>query len=400
MFASACSSTSESTEPDPTTTTTSSTEAAPGDDVDAGQDGDDGAGASVPAETVPNDDASVDTVPDDAVPDDNAPVDEDPEPTAVNATSGLAATGDLQCALTDNAFHFELVMTNESPEGVRIIGNTELTFADGSTTSQFITIQAIAPGETLRELLFTGAREADQPPTGCSVSQLAVEPTPIYTNDLDDLSDCVVIDNGTGAVILEVTITNGAESVDAFYAGVAAIQNEANERRATALFTSSDQGGDLPAGESLRVSRGPATPVRFEPGLTCRPTSLRKATGIGESFFDSGTTGSLSSDLGFATGSAVLTRDAEVVLQGPLSIINERHDGPVCIEGFADSVGNDADNLSLSEARAEAVAAFFTNAGVTNEIVTVGYGETRSTADNVDDPTQRRVDITLGACPA
>lgn len=325
-------------------------------------------------------------------------VEEEAEPPFENATSGVAATSELQCGLTDSAFAVELVMTNEGSEGVRLVGSADLTYSDGSTGAQFMSIPVIAPGETLRELVFSGANTESGPPTDCNISQLAIEPTTLYTNDFDDLTNCAVLDNGTGGILFEVTVTNGAESLDAFYGGVAAIRNGANERRASALFVAGEV-EEVAPGASVAISQQPATPMRFEPGLTCEPVSLRKDTGIGTSFFDSGITGSLSADLGFATGSAELTKDAEAVLNGPLSEINERHDGHICIEGFADSVGDDADNLALSIARAESVAMFFTDAGVTNEITTVGFGETRSAADNVDDPAQRRVDITLGECP-
>ncbi len=70
------------------------------------------------------------------------------------------------------------------------------------------------------------------------------------------------------------------------------------------------------------------------------------------------------------------------------------------MEGFADSVGADAANQTLSQARADAVATFLTDAGVSAAITAVGRGESEATADEVDDLALRRVDVTLDACPA
>ncbi len=72
---------------------------------------------------------------------------------------------------------------------------------------------------------------------------------------------------------------------------------------------------------------------------------------------------------------------------------------PICVAGYADSVGDEAYNLSLSRARAEAVAEVLVRYGVGNELVTVGYGEAFAPGDELADPNARRVDVSFADCP-
>jgi outer membrane protein OmpA-like peptidoglycan-associated protein len=72
------------------------------------------------------------------------------------------------------------------------------------------------------------------------------------------------------------------------------------------------------------------------------------------------------------------------------------------IAGHTDTVGNAAYNLKLSQARARAIAAWFRKRGVRMPIAFEGFGETAlavSTADNVDEPRNRRVDYVLSDEP-
>jgi outer membrane protein OmpA-like peptidoglycan-associated protein len=72
------------------------------------------------------------------------------------------------------------------------------------------------------------------------------------------------------------------------------------------------------------------------------------------------------------------------------------------IAGHTDTVGNASYNLKLSQARARAIAAWFRKRGVKMPIAFEGFGETApavKTADNVDEPKNRRVDYILSDDP-
>lgn len=103
----------------------------------------------------------------------------------------------------------------------------------------------------------------------------------------------------------------------------------------------------------------------------------------------------------FATGSAninpgfydSLNSIAESLIQYPNSLID--------VYGFTDTTGSDATNQRLSEQRADAVANYLAARGVArSRIATRGYGESYDylrvkTADNVNQPLNRRVEIKI-----
>ncbi len=113
-------------------------------------------------------------------------------------------------------------------------------------------------------------------------------------------------------------------------------------------------------------------------------------------------------DVLFDFGSAELQPAADEALTEVAASLNERHpSGPILIGGHTDSVGDEAANQALSEARAEAVADWLVgNGGVEAARLEVeGYGETipiapNETASGEDDPEgrrlNRRVVITTG----
>ena len=88
--------------------------------------------------------------------------------------------------------------------------------------------------------------------------------------------------------------------------------------------------------------------------------------------------------------------------------MNERHpSGPILVGGHTDSVGDEAANQALSEARAQAVADWLVGNGSVEaaRLEVDGYGETipialNETASGEDDPEgrrlNRRVVITTG----
>jgi outer membrane protein OmpA-like peptidoglycan-associated protein len=82
----------------------------------------------------------------------------------------------------------------------------------------------------------------------------------------------------------------------------------------------------------------------------------------------------------FATGSAVLSGEARVVLDQALLCVR---DGRYEVAGHTDNVGDKAMNQRLSEARAKAVVAYLRSKGIdASRLVSRGYGETKPIADN------------------
>jgi outer membrane protein OmpA-like peptidoglycan-associated protein len=99
-------------------------------------------------------------------------------------------------------------------------------------------------------------------------------------------------------------------------------------------------------------------------------------------------------DAAFAKLNEVLAKDAAHGRQHPGITL--------FIAGHTDTVGNAGYNLKLSQARARAIAAWFRKRGVHMPIAFEGFGETApavKTADNVDEPKNRRVDYILSDDP-
>src|SRR5262249_41947147 len=68
------------------------------------------------------------------------------------------------------------------------------------------------------------------------------------------------------------------------------------------------------------------------------------------------------------------------------------------VAGHTDTVGTAAHNLTLSRARARSIAAWFSQHGLKISIAFEGFGESAllvKTADEVDEPKNRRVDYIL-----
>ena len=112
----------------------------------------------------------------------------------------------------------------------------------------------------------------------------------------------------------------------------------------------------------------------------------------------------LSADLLFDFDKADLKKEADPKLGELGKVLAAYPDAQVTIDGFTDSIGNDAYNMTLSEKRARTVATWLEkNAGVKGDrLRTKGYGKTRPVApntkpDGTDDPDgrakNRRVEI-------
>ncbi len=85
----------------------------------------------------------------------------------------------------------------------------------------------------------------------------------------------------------------------------------------------------------------------------------------------------------FASGSAVLTEGAKVVLDKMATTLNGAPDVNVEIQGHTDNTGSAAANTRLSGLRAESVRAYLVSKGVAAERLTAkGYGPTVPVADN------------------
>jgi len=101
----------------------------------------------------------------------------------------------------------------------------------------------------------------------------------------------------------------------------------------------------------------------------------------------------------FVQGTQTLTPESLPLLDALKVALAANPAGEVIVTGHTDRVGSLADNDRLSVARADAVRALLVAAGVPNErIVVGGRGEREpvvATADEVDEPRNRRVEIKL-----
>lgn len=91
----------------------------------------------------------------------------------------------------------------------------------------------------------------------------------------------------------------------------------------------------------------------------------------------------MAQEVHFATDSAVLTDQDKALLDRIIANLKRLNfvDGEV--DGYTDSTGSAKYNQSLSERRAQAVADYLTNNGVSDHRLAVrGYGEENPVADN------------------
>lgn len=111
-------------------------------------------------------------------------------------------------------------------------------------------------------------------------------------------------------------------------------------------------------------------------------------------------------DVTFATDSAVIASgedaklDASLAKIGAIALRSEKFVKlQLYVAGHTDTVGPSAKNRKLSLDRARAIAAYFRKQGLTLPITFAGFGEDvlkAKTADNTDEPANRRVDYVLG----
>lgn len=85
----------------------------------------------------------------------------------------------------------------------------------------------------------------------------------------------------------------------------------------------------------------------------------------------------------FATNQYTIQPGAQQGLDYLVRLMNARPTLKLRIEGFTDNIGDDARNMRLSYARADAVKDYIVQRGISRDrLFTVGYGETRPTATN------------------
>ena len=100
----------------------------------------------------------------------------------------------------------------------------------------------------------------------------------------------------------------------------------------------------------------------------------------------------------FEEGKATIDASSYPLLDEVASTIQSAPiDGAVEVQGHTDSRGAASTNLSLSQARAEAVVAYLVEKGVAAELLRAkGYGETAPMADNGTEEgrdTNRRIEF-------
>jgi outer membrane protein OmpA-like peptidoglycan-associated protein len=105
------------------------------------------------------------------------------------------------------------------------------------------------------------------------------------------------------------------------------------------------------------------------------------------------------SDVLFSVNSSVLKPGAYGELDRVARVLNQYPQTTITIAGYTDSTGSESYNLRLSERRAEAVKTALVGMGVDpSRMTTIGYGESRSIADNSTEAGRqmnRRVEILI-----
>jgi outer membrane protein OmpA-like peptidoglycan-associated protein len=108
---------------------------------------------------------------------------------------------------------------------------------------------------------------------------------------------------------------------------------------------------------------------------------------------------SMRNEVLFASGSAELEPGARRAIRDVAWVLRRHPQNTVHVYGFTDTVGGADENMELSQARADAVAGALEQYGVdSTRVETRGFGETRPrvrTADGVDEPINRRVEVVL-----
>ncbi len=104
-------------------------------------------------------------------------------------------------------------------------------------------------------------------------------------------------------------------------------------------------------------------------------------------------------DILFATNSSFLNNRSKFILKGFARFLLENPTITVAIQGHTDDLGDDAENLVLSEERAEAVKNYLISLGIeANRLTSKGYGETVPKVENnsaLNRAKNRRTDFVI-----
>lgn len=104
-------------------------------------------------------------------------------------------------------------------------------------------------------------------------------------------------------------------------------------------------------------------------------------------------------DILYATNSTVLSERAKFILKGFARFLNEHPTMSIAIQGHTDDVGDDAQNLLLSENRAKGVKEYLATLGIDEKRLSAkGYGETHPNVANDSEENRaknRRTDFVI-----
>ena len=104
-------------------------------------------------------------------------------------------------------------------------------------------------------------------------------------------------------------------------------------------------------------------------------------------------------DILYTTNSAVLNAKSKFILKGFARFLTENPTISVAIQGHTDDVGDDNQNLKLSEDRAQVVQSYLISLGVAKDRLSAkGYGETMPKVENSSDVNRaknRRTDFVI-----
>lgn len=96
-------------------------------------------------------------------------------------------------------------------------------------------------------------------------------------------------------------------------------------------------------------------------------------------------------DVNFQTGSSILKPSSYNSLDELAELLTNKKSLKIELAGYTDSQGDDASNLKLSQARADAVKNYLVKKGISaSRLVAKGYGETKPIADNSTDEGRKK----------
>lgn len=102
-------------------------------------------------------------------------------------------------------------------------------------------------------------------------------------------------------------------------------------------------------------------------------------------------------DIQFEINAKTVQREAEEKIEKVATFMRKYPNTTAVIEGHTDEVGTSADNLRLSQTRADSVVTYLANQGIArSRLQAVGYGETRPIADN-STPAGKRLNRRINA---